>query len=71
MVLEDLATAHVVRRTTARFMPSVRHARTPQTRRPERQRSREPLVELFLAERIQFGGGLRIGVVSDPLLRGR
>ena len=42
-----------------------------QTRRPERQRLGEPLVEFLVAERRQFGGGLRIGVVRDPLLRGR
>ncbi len=42
-----------------------------QARRPERQRLGEPLVEFVVAAARQLGGGLRIGIVRDPLLRGR
>ena len=70
--LSTLATAQVVRRTTARFIPFGPPRRGP--RRPavpnvsgwaNRSSSSSSL------QRRQFGGGLRIGVVSDPLLRGR
>jgi hypothetical protein len=43
----------------------------PQTRGPEPQRLSESLLELFVAARRQLGSGLRVGVMGNPLLRGR